>query len=136
MELTDEEAARWERYRALGSPDDLETALRERDGLTRADLIRRAAAATGYREPVLARLSEGLTLSVEDNRARIVTEDGPVPLREYAEREWADFLPSLKAEAESPRTPYVRQGGSDAPPPPPTVALDYVRRTYGPRTAD
>lgn len=109
--LSADDAALLENYRAIGTPDDLSKALTERDDYAgrltareRADAIGTAAAAAGYKPSVLASLVGQAALSVKDvgdgkDRKQIAyiadAEGKEHRLTDYAEKNWADFLPAL-----------------------------------------
>jgi hypothetical protein len=129
-------------YRAIGTPEELVQGLAERDALRdAAEALRReqahgeAAALAGFKPGVLARLAaqDGVAVVVVEardrfgNPARVAAVETnangirPVPLAEYAEAHWKDFLPALKVEA-------ARSGQGGSPPgrtltpPRPTIA--------------
>ena len=112
------QAAHWQAYTAMGEPDALtqrltaaEQASAELVGLRRAESLRTVAEAAGYRPSVLNRLAEGLTLELRDGQPVVVTGDTATPLADYAQREWADFLPALtqQAQATGQGPAFVRQ---------------------------
>lgn len=118
--LTGADATDWATYKALGKPDEVKTFLDERtqlqgklSGMERETLLRTVADAAGYKSSVLANLDrmakvEGKALTFE---VRDVTIDGkPVKtafvkdgdkeaaLTDYAQNNWADFMPALAAQ--------------------------------------
>jgi hypothetical protein len=109
--LTGDDVARWQAYTQLGQPTELQqrieqgqTAIAERDSLSRDKTIREAADATGYKPSVLTTLAEKdkLAVSVRESngtREAVVTIEGqqPILLTAYAEQHWADFLPALQS---------------------------------------
>lgn len=119
--LEGEEADAFQELRERGGDlEDLQEAVQERDQLRedlanreRQDRIQTAADAHGLSAAALTRLVEqdGVDVTVEEEEedgetvqvAYIQNGDGedggdPVPLQEYAEEEWAEFLPALQAE--------------------------------------
>lgn len=127
--LTAEQAALWQAYQQLGTPKDIEQAIKDRDQaqgdlarMQRSAMIREAAETMGYKASVLEALDAqmGSALSYE---VRDVEVDGgkkrvafvkagdaeAVPLDNYAEQRWADFLPALQATGQKPGTPYPPQ---------------------------
>jgi hypothetical protein len=146
--LTAEQAALWTSYQALGAPQELQqrieqgqTAIAERDNLRRETTIRTAAEVAGYKPSVLTTLAEKdkLALSVRENngtREAVVTVEGqqPVLLTAYAEQHWADFLPALTSQSQSPQqqtgTSFVPQVGNGKQTPPVTAAQTYLQKTY------
>lgn len=123
--LTPEQAKDWTAYQALGKPDDisktvakvteLETQVAEGN---RRELLRTAGAAVGYKSTVLEDRVKADNLhvemrevEVEDGKGGKVKKslphvrkadkaDAPLELMTaYAESNWGDYLPSLKAEA-------------------------------------
>jgi hypothetical protein len=115
--LTSDDAKLWTEYKALGVPADVkqqiaqgQTAITERDTLSRDKTIREAADATGYKPSVLTTLAEKdkLAVSVRESngtREAVVTIEGqqPIPLTAYAEQHWADFLPALQSTQPQPQ---------------------------------
>lgn len=120
------QAAHWQAYTALGEPSALQQALDARQqaeqrlaSLEREATLRQIAEASGYRPSVLGRLAEGLTLELRENQPVVVTGEGAqaqvTPLAEYAQREWADFLPALAqttGTGSGSGTTFVRQPAS------------------------
>ena len=119
--LAGDDARAYGRYKALGDPKAIETALQERDHYkeiadtaAREKLHAEVAAAVGYRPGVLSRLAttDGLDLVVQDvlgadkkpvlNRAGKPTraafvkgaDEKLTPLADYAAKNWAEFLPA------------------------------------------
>ena len=118
--LAAEEAKAWESYKALGKPEEVKQGLDkttqlqgELDKVQREAILRKAADAAGFKYTGLVdrdkvARADGKTLAFD---VREVERDGkkvPVafvkdgdterPLTDYAESEWADFLPVLKAQ--------------------------------------
>lgn len=108
------DAERWQAYQALGKPDEIKTrlddgaaAVTERDGLKRKETLRQVAEAAGYKPAVLERLGSDLTYEIKDvtemvngrqvQARQVLVQDGDkqTPLKDYAAREWEDFLPAL-----------------------------------------
>lgn len=146
--LSTEEATAWNAYQALGSPADLQKTVDDHATLQgsvaqmqRESLLNSIAEQVGFKPKVLAQLdrmakAQGKDLAFstrettnQDGKAIPVAyvKDGTLekPLTDYAESEWADFLPSLRAAAPSgngapalpaPRFP-TQHPGSSAPPP-------------------
>lgn len=117
--LTGEEAEAWEPVLERGDPEEVASALEERDelseeltGLRRDRRIDAAADAHGLNAGPLRRLAEqdGLDVKLEEEETedgetvqRAVVTNGdedadPVALEDYAEQNWSDFLPALQAE--------------------------------------
>lgn len=113
--LAGDDATRWAAYRQLGEPTALATLRDEHATLSgevathrREKLVGEAATLSGYKPAVLSRLAGDLALEIRDvtengktTRRAVVVEadDRATPLSDYAEREWKDFLPALKAPA-------------------------------------
>lgn len=147
--LSKDQAEQWQAYQNLGAPKDLEQAIKDRDQaqgdlaqVRRSSAIREAADLAGYKASVLAGLDTqaGGTLAYE---VREVEEDGAkqrvayvkdgdteaVPLAQYAENKWGDFLPALKLEgAQRPGTPYPTQTGSNNKPPAPDLVTEFQQK--------
>lgn len=127
--LTGEDAKVYQRYRALGDPHTLATALTERDhlrevndGVARDKLHSEVAIVAGYKAAVLSRLAttDNVDLVIEDLKdkagrpvmdklgkpargAFVKNEDGSfTDLSEYAAKHWDEFLPALKADTGRP----------------------------------
>jgi hypothetical protein len=142
--LTGDDVARWQAYTQLGQPTELQqridagqTAITERDNLRRETTIRQAADAAGYKPSVLARLAADVQLSVREadgKQEAVVTVEGqqPVPLTDYAQQHWADFLPALQSQQQQTQTgiPFVPQTGNGTPPKPVSAAQTYLQKTY------
>jgi hypothetical protein len=130
--LPPEQATRWQAYQALGEPDAVtqrltaaEQAAAELATLQQAERLRTSADAAGYRPTVLQRLAAGLALDLRDSGPVVLDGETAIPLATYAEREWADFLPSLlKTE---PGTAFVRQGTTATAPSDPVTAFITAR---------
>ena len=139
--LSKADAEKWASYSALGKPDDLKTAMTERDsfrsdlsGRDRRDSNRTAADAAGYRPGVLEKLLPADAVT----SVREVTVDGKAvrtafvkigenerPLSEWASVEHADFMPSLALStppAGPPAASWVPQPAATPPSPEGTSA--------------
>jgi hypothetical protein len=141
--LKKSEAEQWEAFKALGKkPEeikqaltDAETVTTERDDLKKKDILRDVAGAHGYKLTVLQdrdKESGGLEYKLKDEKdskgetrkvAYVVVEGKETPLEEYAQQNWADYLPSLKeAEAQTP----LKMGNGRDPKPVGAVTPDAV----------
>lgn len=130
--LTGADVAAWDAYKALGKPDDIKQGLDERtqlqgqlSGAQRAETLRTVAEAVGYKPAVLSNLdrmakAEGkeLAFSVRDEQrdgkavkvAYVKDGDKETPITDYAQSNWADFLPALSAQgAQQQGTRYPAQ---------------------------
>lgn len=126
--LSADEAAEYAAYLALGKPKDVKAALdtkgtaeQELTALKREKLLSKAAEAAGFKASVLERLAGDLQIELEakDGKPLVyVVKDGEkVALADYAEKEWADFLPALQQKA-APLAPDINagsRGGGDTP---------------------
>ncbi len=107
-EITQEDLELLENYKKLGSLSELSE--RELDGQ-----LSFASEKSGFKKNVLKRLlatlPDGYNLVASNEGAVIATPEGDVELTKYAEEEWSDFLPSLKADPVSStdhkRVPFV-----------------------------
>lgn len=107
--LAQADATALEAYRALGTPADLKAAQEARAAaeqrlaqVTRADTIRAAAEAAGFKPSVLTTLIGSLDVTTkpgpDGKPSAVVVKDGAeVALADYAAQEWADFMPALAA---------------------------------------
>lgn len=118
--LSAEKAKEYESYKALGKFDELKTRIdahanleTENSELKKKEVIREVAELHGYKATVLAdrdKLAGGLEFVIKTDpqnkrKAAFVKEgDKDIPLTEYAESNWADYLPSLKVEQGQPQS--------------------------------
>jgi hypothetical protein len=114
--LSSEDAERWQAYGELGTPDDIRQQRDRAQELERRQLLADVAEAAGYKVPVLERLANGLTVELRDEQREgqtirvpyVVPEEGTaVSLSEYAQENWADFMPALTAEQADGNKPRV-----------------------------
>jgi hypothetical protein len=106
--LSKADAERWEAYRKLGKPDELEAAVAERDTLKRTATIRDAGEAGGYKPGPLGKLIPAdAEISVKEStdgkggkvRTPEITVGGKTQgLAAYLESEHGDFLSAVKAD--------------------------------------
>ena len=158
--LTGADATAWAAYTALGKPDELKQGLEERTQLQgkltaqeRNELLRGVAETAGYKANVLANLdriakAEGKALAFE---VRDVTVDGkPVKMAyvkdgdkeqaitEYAQSNWADFLPALTVQG-TPTAPtgtrYPAQHAGQPAGGKPDLVGDFLQRQEATRAA-
>jgi hypothetical protein len=147
--LTGDDVARWQAYTQLGQPQELQqrieagaTAIQERDSLRRDTVIRQAADVAGYKPSVLQRLAADVQLSVREadgKQEAVVTVEGqqPIPLTQYAEQHWADFLPALTAQSQGTQqragVPFVPQAGNGTPPKPQDIVAAFAKQIQAQR---
>lgn len=105
--LSKEDAGAFEKYKEFGSTEEVETALKAKKDLevkvaeqAKKAEISEIADHMGWNTSVLARLGSDLEYKVESGekgKAVLVKGEGDkyVALKEYAEKNWQDFLPSL-----------------------------------------
>lgn len=145
--LLGEDVKHWEAYRQLGSPSDLRKSLdagkqyeAEVGNYRRAEVIRSAAEVTGFKVSVLTLAARDLEIEIEEQKGKdgkairvaVVKGEGDTrtALRDYAEANWKDLLPSLRiAEERSIGTP--RAGGMQ-PRPVPSPAQGATNGTLTP----
>ena len=131
--LSNDEAAQWEAYTALGAPDALKQQLdgaadaqTQLDALKRGELLRTAGEAAGYKPAVLAKLPSltGKDLIVKDveidgkkTKQAFVADGGKEhALTAYITEHDPEFLPALTTEAAKPAgTQFVRQSAGSSP---------------------
>lgn len=104
-EISQEELDLFNKYKELGEPDTISNELNAKASLERENVLQEVAAVSGFKSSVLAKLSEGLDLKVEDGVAYV----GDVPIADYANEQWEEFLPSLKEEKKPTGISFVRQ---------------------------
>jgi hypothetical protein len=134
--LSAEDATRWQAYQQLGAVDALtqqlqgaQTTQAELAKLQRERVIASAAEVAGYKASVLGQLpgADKLDFQIREveqggkkAKAVVIKEgDKETPLAQYAETNWSDFLPSLRAtqtQQQPAGTTFVRQdAGGTAP---------------------
>lgn len=118
--LSGNDVAAWQAYQTLGKPDDIKQGLEERtqlqgqlSGAQRAETLRTVAEAVGFKPTVLTNLdrmakAEGkeLAFTVRDEQrdgkaikvAYVKDGQTETALTDYAQSNWADFLPALSAQ--------------------------------------
>lgn len=135
--LAKEDAATWAAYQKLGKPGDLEATAKKAADLeakdaqrTRADKLREAGEAVGYKPTVLTKLAEteGFELvemrdeQVDGKAVRVpyVKKSGdqaatPVKLTDFAAQHLGEFLPALTAAGNGGQGGGRSDGGQQAP---------------------
>jgi hypothetical protein len=120
--LTAEEAKAYDAYAALGKPEDVKKALEANSEATaklakleKAERLRAAAEAAGYKPSVLERLASDLTIEVRPVKDSaplvVVVADGQeTALADYAKQNWGDFLPALEAKNGAALAPDINAG--------------------------
>lgn len=110
------EVQEYEAYKAIGKPTEiqarldahatLETQVAE---LKQKDVLREVADVHGYKLSVLLdrdKADGGLEISFKEDKgnkvAHVKDGDKETPITEYAEANWADYMPSLKVEQAPP----------------------------------
>jgi hypothetical protein len=132
--LSTEEAAKFQAFLDLGvEPTEIKTSLAKIPELEKTtkelgemETYREVAAIGGYKVPVLKKLMSEhpdakLEVKTEKDKdqkeTKVVylrTGDKVLPFTEFAEQNFADFLPALKVEADPPQ---IKIGNSADPPP-------------------
>lgn len=120
--ISKDDAELLEQYKALGDIEtlkkqqgELTTATEELGALRKRDTLREVAEAAGFKLPVLERLGADLEFEIKEVEkdgektkiAHVKNGDEITPLSDYAQANWADFLPSLKAEPQGQQQPPV-----------------------------
>lgn len=110
------EAQDYEAYKAIGKPKDIkdrltssETVETELADLKQKDVLREVADLHGYKLSILVdrdKAAGGLEISFKNDAkgnkvAHVKDGDKETPVTEFAETNWADYLPSLKVETAS-----------------------------------
>lgn len=147
--LTKEDAAQLEAYRALGKPEELGKAVTDRDAaqqelgtLRRAETIRSAAEAHGYRAGPLGKLpslagKDLLVKEIQEGDAKVkraFVKDGATEtaLPDYIAANDPEFLGALAAETQQHTqagTSYVQQSAGGGKPKPQNAGQAYVQNT-------
>jgi hypothetical protein len=106
-EISQEELDKLNKYKELGEPEEISSSLSELQQASRQNVINEAASLSGFKPTVLSRLASDVEITVADGKAMVGDKD----LETYAEENWEDFLPSLKAEQAQPKIgmPFVKQ---------------------------
>lgn len=122
--LTPAEAADYDAYVALGKPKEIQdridahsTLETENAALKKKDVLREVADLHGYKLSVLEdrdKAAGGLEFTFKEDKdrrkvAHVKDGDKETPVTEYAESNWADYLPSLKVEEATPAKPGARR---------------------------
>lgn len=131
-EITQEEFELFEQYKQLGSIQDL--VAKQVD-----TTVTFAAEKTGFKKSVLQRLLRTLpddyNLVTSEDGVFVNTPEGEVELSEFANQEWAEFMPSLKAQEERKPVPHVRQTAEARETTQKNVgkkiADNFIKQTYG-----
>jgi hypothetical protein len=97
-EITQEEFDLLESYKKLGEPEHIVDAISERNTIKRQGAIAIAAQLYSYKPTVLDKLAKDLEISVKEDAAYVVIDGAETKLDDYANENWSDFIPSLKAE--------------------------------------
>lgn len=108
-EITDDEMALFESYKELGKIEDITSALEEGETNRRSQIEAEVASTMGWKPSVLKKLASGIELFMKKDKPFVKDGDKETPLEEYADENWEDFLPSLKAAGEKQTVPFVRQ---------------------------
>ena len=105
-EITQEELDNFNKYKELGDVDAISQELGEKQQLERTNVINEVAQLAGYKPSVLSKLGHDVAFEIREDKAYV----GDKTVEEYAQENWADFLPSLKVEEEkSNGISFVRQ---------------------------
>lgn len=104
-EITQEELDLFNKYKELGDVDAVTSELSAKQQMERTNVINEVAQLSGYKPNVLAQLGQELTFEVKEGKAYV----GDKTVEEYAQENWADFLPSLKAEEQKNGVSFVKQ---------------------------
>jgi len=127
--LSDTEMKQWKAYKALGKPDGLQEVLtksaqleQELTQLKRTSVLREASDLLQWKPSVLSPiLPSDVTVAIQTEKnqpvAVVTLPDGTSqPLKEYVEKNLADFLPALSKSVQPPVTvPRMNEGGNNAP---------------------
>lgn len=115
--LDTDQATLWQQYQTLGTPEQLGQTLR-------TDLLRQAADAHGYKASALQTLAGDLRIELrqEDRDGQTVPvayviqgENDAIPLDQYAQTHWTDFINSL-AQQPQQGGGMMRQTPAGTPP--------------------
>lgn len=140
--LSKEEAELWQKYQALGKPEEIETERNDAKRIKREQLLTQAAEVHELKPGVLQQLAGDLPIEIkeiDDNGQKkkvafVKGADGQEKvLTDYAKANWADFMPALEAKPkQQPATTYTRQSvGGTAPKT--NAVQDVLNKRYAPR---
>lgn len=104
-EITEEELKEFNKYKELGDVEAVSAELSAKQTLERENTVSKVAELTGYKASVLSKLASDVEFEVKEGKAYV----GDVTVEEYAEENWADFIPALKEESKSNGVNFVRQ---------------------------
>ncbi len=140
-EITQEEFDMLEKYKQLGTVEKVSGTLAGFQQMARSQTVNEAARICGFKPQVLDKLSSGLEIGIKDNTAFVKAQDGTeISLSDFAEAEWKDFMPSLKAEPAQTQqfVAYVPQPakGMESKPTGVKLVKSYIARTYGQQTVN
>ena len=102
-EITEQELEMLKEYQKMGTPQDIDKALGEGDQIKRTHAISEASNLHGFKPNVLSKLAKDVEIFIDGDKAYVKHDGQETLLQDYAEQEWADFLPSLKANEEEKR---------------------------------
>jgi hypothetical protein len=121
--LSAEDATAYDAYVALGKPDEIKKTIEVSAGATaelaklkREKELTKAAEAAGYKSSVLMQLAgDSLDIQTKQGKdgkpAAVVVVDGKeTPLTDYAQAQWADFIPALTPKAQPAGAPDINAG--------------------------
>lgn len=104
-EITQEELDLFNKYKELGDVEAVSAELSAKQTLERENTVNEVAKLTGYKSSVLSKLASDIEFEVKEGKAYV----GDKTVEEYAEENWADFIPALKEEEKSNGINFVRQ---------------------------
>lgn len=128
-EITEEELEKFNKYKELGEVDTISQELQAKQQLEYESVLSEVADLSGFKPSVLSKLGEGLTFEVREGKAYV----GDKTVEEYAQENWADFLPSLKAEEQKNGVNFVKQPSKSLPNKSDvlTPTISYLKNIYG-----
>lgn len=138
-DITDKDLELFNKYKELGSPEDISTSLGEHQTMVRNKAIAEVSEIAGFKPSVLEKLGKDVEFFVKDKEAFVKHEGKDVKLVDYANDNWKEFLPSLKAESETRTTgivrPFVKQSAEQRETTSKSVgsklANSYILQQYG-----
>jgi hypothetical protein len=151
--LSKTDAEKWKLYQEFGKPEEIKAAIGERDTLKtevatakREQSLREVAEVEGWNFGVIKRLAGDLSFEIVEGKddkgnakkyANVILKNGDrtetKTAAEYADKEWKEFLPSLKVTDEPAGRPnngtqYVKQPGAKSQPMTKDDALQETRK--------
>lgn len=135
-EITEQEFEIFKEYQDLGTPTEISDAIGELSSVKRTNAINDAARLNGYKTKVLDKLAKDVEIYVDGEKAYAKKDGEEMPLADFAEQEWGDFLSSLKEDQQDKsQVAYIPQSARERESGTKNVgkkmANNYITQKYG-----